>query len=129
MQTVWVLMAETGFIAPPVTVVKSYRPDERRGRPAVVPVSLGIDTFYKRYVEAGPARVSTEEEAVDWDLARFRSPVLLQLYQDARRVARLKVPVLILGDRGTGKTTRRRRLPQVTYQGQDRKDSRHAERQ
>lgn len=105
MQTVWVLMAETGFIEPPVTVVKSYRPEERRGRPAVVPVSLGIDTFYKRYVEALPARVSTDEEAVGWDPARFRSPLLHQLYRDARRIARLKVPVLILGDRGTGKTT------------------------
>ena len=34
MHTVWVLMAETGFIEPPFTVVKSYRRAERRGRPA-----------------------------------------------------------------------------------------------
>ena len=37
MQTLWVLMAETGFVEPPFTLVKSYRKAERRGQPPVVP--------------------------------------------------------------------------------------------
>jgi len=45
MQTVLVLMGEAGFIDAPFSLVKSYRKEERNGRPAVVPVRLGIDSY------------------------------------------------------------------------------------
>ena len=54
MQTIWVLMGETGFIEPPFTLVKSLRKNERGGRSAVVPVKLDIETFYKAYTSARP---------------------------------------------------------------------------
>lgn len=104
MQTVWVLMAETGFIGRPYSVVKSFKAEDRQGGPAAVPVRIGLDTFYKRYLELRP-QPATREDRIGWDPARFRSPGLRRLYEDARRVARLKVPVLLLGERGTGKTT------------------------
>ncbi|MEZ4436950.1 MAG: sigma 54-interacting transcriptional regulator [bacterium] len=104
MQTVWVLMAECGMIAPPFEVVKSYRARERRGRPPVVPVQLGIETFYKAWQASRPS-ASGVEQAVSWDPARFRGATLRGVYEQARRLARLRVPVLILGERGTGKTT------------------------
>ena len=105
MQTIWVLMGETGFIEPPMQLVKSYRKAERRGRPAVVPVSLGIDTFYKAYRRSHPAQVSSEEQGVLWDPGRFRTTRMRCLFAEARRYAQLNVPVLLLGERGTGKTT------------------------
>lgn len=105
MQTVWVLMAETGFVDTPFQLVKSYRKEERRGRAAVVPLEVGIETFYKRYKASRPSQVASEEQALLWDPARFQSPVLKKLYTEARRFAHLQVPVLILGERGTGKTT------------------------
>lgn len=105
MHTVWVLMAETGFIEPPFTAVQSVRAAERRGRPACVPLSLGVDTFFKRWQDTRPSTATELERRVRWDPRQFRSTRLRALYDDARRVARLKVPVLILGERGTGKTT------------------------
>jgi transcriptional regulator with AAA-type ATPase domain len=105
MHTVWVLMAETGFIEAPFTAVQSFRSDERKGRPAVVPLSLGLDTFFKRWQETRPASAAEHNRGVRWDPRQFQSARLRALYDDARRVARLKVPVLILGERGTGKTT------------------------
>jgi sigma54-dependent transcription regulator len=54
MQTVWVLLGECGFISEPFKVVKSYRAGERHGGPSVVPVEIGIETFYKRYRESRP---------------------------------------------------------------------------
>ena len=54
MQTIWVLMGECGFIEPPFTLVKSYRASERAGRQAVVPVAIGIETFYKAYRSPNP---------------------------------------------------------------------------
>lgn len=105
MHTVWVLMAETGFIEAPFTAVQSFRADERRGRPAVVALSLGVDTFFKRWQQTRPATGLEVDQGIRWDPRQFRSQRLRALYDDARRVSRLKVPVLILGERGTGKTT------------------------
>ena len=105
MQTIWVLMAETGFIEPPFTLVKSYRKADRRGRPAAVPVQLGIETFYKVYKAARPRQVASEEQSVVWDPAKFRTPKMRRLFAEARRFAHLNVPVLLLGERGTGKST------------------------
>ena len=105
MQTIWVLMAETGFIEPPFTLVKSYRTADRRGRPAVVAVELGIETFYKVYKTSRPREVASEDQGVVWDPAKFRTRRMRELFTEARRFAHLKVPVLLLGERGTGKTT------------------------
>jgi DNA-binding NtrC family response regulator len=105
MQTVLVLMGETGFIEQPFILVKSYRKEERGGRPAVVPVQLGIETYYKAYRAARPSEVSSEDASLVWDPARFRSSRLKAVFAEARRFARLNVPVLLLGERGTGKTT------------------------
>jgi DNA-binding NtrC family response regulator len=105
MQTIWVLMAETGMIEAPFTVVKSYRRSERRGRPAVVPVELGLETFFKAYQRSLPAAVSSEEQRVVLDPRKFRSQRMKDLFREAHRFAQVKVPVLILGERGTGKTT------------------------
>lgn len=105
MQTVWVLMAECGFIQPPFRVVKSNRKSERKGTRAVVPVKIGIETFYKVFRNSRPSHTSTTEEKVSWDPAQFKSEKLIALYREANSFARLRVPVLITGERGTGKTT------------------------
>ena len=63
MHTIWVLMAETGFIEPPFRMMQSYRRAERRGRPAAVDVHLGIETFYKVYKTARPSQVSSARAA------------------------------------------------------------------
>jgi len=105
MQTVWVLMGETGFIEPPFRLLKSLKPAERHQGTAVEPVALDIDTFYKRYRQSQPADISADDQAVFWDPGQFESARLRRLYDEASRIARLRAPVLILGERGTGKTT------------------------
>jgi DNA-binding NtrC family response regulator len=104
MQTIWVLMGETGLIEAPVKLVKSYRPSDRHGKAAVVPVEVGIETFYKSYMKSRPSQ-GVEDQILLWNPAKFQSASLRSLFDEARRVAHLKVPVLILGERGTGKTT------------------------
>lgn len=105
MHTIWVLMAETGFIEPPFKVVQSFRKKDRRGRAAAVPVELGIETFYKVYNASRPAQTASDEQSVVWDPAKFRTPRMQGLFTEARRFAHLNVPILLLGERGTGKTT------------------------
>ena len=105
MQTIWVLMAETGFVEPPFQMVKSYRRYERRGRPPVVPVEVGLDTFYKAYRSSHPSQVASDDQAVTLDPGKFRTDTMRTLFAEARRFAQVRVPVLILGERGTGKST------------------------
>jgi DNA-binding NtrC family response regulator len=71
----------------------------------VVPVELGIETFYKVYKASSPRQVGSEDQRVVWDPARFRTEAMRRLYAEARRYAQVNVPVLIRGERGTGKTT------------------------
>lgn len=104
MQTIWVLMAETGFVESPFILVKSYRRSDRHGRPAVAPVELGIETFYKVYRASRPRHAASEEQGVVWDPGKFRTERMRRLFVEARRFASLNVPVLLLGERGTGKT-------------------------
>jgi DNA-binding NtrC family response regulator len=105
MQTIWILMAETGYIQRPFHTVKSYSKADRRGNPPVVPVELGIETFYKIYQAGRPRQVASEDQDVVWDPQTFHTETMRQLFEEARRFAQLKVPVLLLGERGTGKTT------------------------
>lgn len=104
MHTIWVLMAETGFIDRPFQLVQSLRKKERRGRPAAIPVELGIETFYKVYKAARPAQIASDEQSVVWDPAKFRTERMRRVFTEARRFAHLNVPILLLGERGTGKT-------------------------
>jgi DNA-binding NtrC family response regulator len=105
MATISVLMGTTGFIREPFVLLKSLRPHERNGRGAVEPIRISIDTFYKRYQQSRPAETSSEEQRLFWDPASFRSDALIELYDNAARIARLRAPVLLLGERGVGKTT------------------------
>ncbi len=106
MHTIWVLMAETGMIGEPVSLVQSYRSGDRRGSVAVVPISLGVDTLFKAYRRPFETEQPVDdEESLFWDPRKFKSPKLKQVFDEARRFARLRVPLLIMGERGTGKTT------------------------
>lgn len=105
MQTIWVLMVETGQIPGPVTMVKSYRPWERKEGKLAVPVRLNLETLFRTLPASRPAEVADEGEEIFWNPARFQSDRLKTLYAQARRISHLNVPVLILGERGTGKTT------------------------
>lgn len=105
MHTVWMLMAETGMVDEPFSVVKTVPAQFRNGGPSVRPARIGIDTFYKAYSRSEPESVSSEEDRVFWDPKQFNSDALRSTFDRARRYSRLKVPILILGERGTGKTT------------------------
>ncbi len=105
MQTVWVLMGETGMINGNFRLVKSYRRGEGEGQ-RVVSVNIGLETYYEAYKKSKPRNVENTEQYVAWDPAKFAEQGLLKnVYLQAKRFAALKTPILIFGERGTGKTT------------------------
>lgn len=106
MQTIWLLAGEMGLIDPPYTLVKSYRKRDRESGDLVVPVSIGIDSLYKALKESSPGGLLDHDEVrILTDPAKLQSDKLKQVYELARIYARLNVPVLIRGERGTGKTS------------------------
>ena len=105
MQTIWVLMGETGFIDEPFCLVKSYRERDRRGRLPVVPVQIDLETFFKVYRVSRPSSRARVEQDLLWEPHLLTSEKLRTLFVEARRYAHLNVPVMLLGERGTGKTT------------------------
>lgn len=105
MHTIWVLMAETGFFPQPLRMVQSYRKGERKDGQVVSDVEIGIETFYKKFVTDAPHQLESADLKILWDRRLFQSPQLIALYDKAARYAKLNVPILILGERGTGKTT------------------------
>ncbi len=105
MHTVWVLLAETGCINNPVTLVQCHRKNERKGRVPVEKVFIGIENYLKLYQDTIRRFDKKPESGISWNPLDFRSEKLKALEREARRFARLKIPVLILGERGTGKST------------------------
>lgn len=104
MQTAWVLLGECGFIEPPFRLVRSHRLGERRGGPAVTDVHVGIDTFFNAWQRRKTGK-ELSGERVRIVPERARSKALKAAFAQASRYAGLRVPVLITGERGTGKTT------------------------
>ena len=106
MQTVWVLVCEMGLVEKPFELVKSYRQRDRPSGDQVVPFSVGIDSLYKALRTARPSKFPVSDESrILTDPSKLRSNKLRQLYLDAGRFARMNVPILIRGERGTGKTS------------------------
>lgn len=106
MQTIWVLASEMGIIEEPFKLVKSYRKRDRPTGDLVVPFNIGIDSLYKALKTSKTSEnLGGDEDRILTDPSKLRSDKLKQLYVDAERFARMNVPILIRGERGTGKTS------------------------
>jgi DNA-binding NtrC family response regulator len=105
MHTIWVLMAKTGMISEPVNLLKSYRKQERSHRSPVVPVEIEFKSFFQAYRDSQPLQNIHEDQDIFWNPQQFKSERLSSLFKQAHAYAQMKIPVIILGERGTGKTT------------------------
>lgn len=106
MHAVWLVLGSTGFIAPPVALLQTA--DDRgkaAGQPAVQFIRFDLDTWLRRYRTSHPRRTSSEDDGRMWDPARAKSPALRDALAKMLDWAPLRVPVLLLGERGTGKST------------------------
>jgi DNA-binding NtrC family response regulator len=106
MHAVWLVLGTTSFIDGPVTLIQTA--DERgraAGQPPVQEVRFTLDTWLHRYRRARPKATGMEDDGQLWDPARARSRPLREALEQLVRWAPLSAPVLLMGERGTGKTT------------------------
>ncbi|WP_434424251.1 sigma-54-dependent transcriptional regulator [Nannocystis pusilla] len=106
MHAVWLVLGATGLVDGPVTLIHGIESKHRqRGASPVALVNFELDTWLRRYRQARPQAPRDDDDGQLWDPSHVRSPALRAALAAALRYAPLRAPVLLLGERGTGKTT------------------------
>ena len=107
MHAVWLTLGSTGFVEDPVELIQTA--DERAqkaGQPAVKRINFRLDTWLSRYRNSRPGKTqAATDDGHTWDPSTIKSPALRNAFEQLKLWAPLRVPVLLLGERGTGKTT------------------------
>lgn len=106
MHAVWLALGTSGLIAGPVELIQTS--DARgldAGQPPVQRVRFDLDTWLRRYRAARPGKVGGDDDGHVWDPSRVKSAALREALSTLEEWAPLRVPVLLVGERGTGKTT------------------------
>ena len=124
MHAVWLVLGTTGFVEGKVTLIQTADKRGRQaGRPEVQEVSLSLDTWLKRFRASRPRRPGQEDDGRLWDPAELQSPPLRGVLRRLQEWAPLRVPILLVGERGTGKTTMAHFLRSVSpYQKEGKED-------
>jgi DNA-binding NtrC family response regulator len=100
MHAIWLLLGTTGLISDPVELIQT---SDRR--PGVERIRFSLDTWLRRYRQARPQKAESDDGGQLWDPSSVASPALRDVFAKLSEWAPLRVPVLLLGERGTGKTT------------------------
>lgn len=103
--TVWVLLAETGLIESPFRLFQTLKRSDRTSGSPIQPVEIGLDTPLQSFQEpTSTPSVSDEGSEVRLNPSAYRSSLRRETFEKALRYAQLNVPILIYGERGTGKS-------------------------
>ena len=105
MHTVWFLVAETEQVAGPFRLLQSIRTADRDpGAPALRNVQINLNNILKAFRNT-PVIESQGNRLELFDLSKARSPKLQEVLRKASVYAAINEPILILGERGSGKTS------------------------
>lgn len=106
MHAVWLVLGTTGFIDGQVSLLQTVSEADRgKRRKSVQLVDFSLDTWLRHFRRSRPRAASHDDDGRIWDPAQVKSQLLREALQKLSRWAPLRVPVLLLGERGTGKTT------------------------
>ncbi|MFT4704659.1 MAG: DNA-binding NtrC family response regulator [Bradymonadia bacterium] len=102
MHAVWLLLCSTApaFAGAEGVLVESLRDKSKSTRRVEVNLPESYQLF-RRYVGAG---ASADRPGIA-DPGALQTPILRRLYERAGKLAQLRTPLLLLGERGTGKST------------------------
>ncbi|MFQ2513241.1 sigma-54-dependent transcriptional regulator [Aeromonas caviae] len=106
MHAVWLTLVSTGYIDGPLKLIQTHKKDQVASDQSQVQVlAFEVDTWIQRYRNTCPESAGSDDAGHSIDPLRARSPALRKALTQLKRWAPLRVPVLLLGERGTGKTT------------------------
>lgn len=106
MHAVWLVLGTTGFVDGPVVLMQGVEEKHRRaGEPPLEHVGVAVDSWLRRFRTAQPQRAASDDDGHVYDPVRFRSPAMLAVLAKIERWAPLPAPILLVGERGSGKTS------------------------
>lgn len=106
MHAVWLVLVSSGYLSGPVALLQTSGPrGEAQGLPPLQRIEFNLDSWLQRFRESRPLNGPSDDPGHVWDPSRIRSKAMRDVVQTLRDWAPLRVPVLLLGERGTGKTT------------------------
>lgn len=106
MHAVWLVLGTTGFVPGPIELLQTAdKRGQAAGHPPVKFLKFDLDTWLRRYRASRPRKAGDDDSGHMWDPARVKSPTLREALAKLQEWAPLRVPVLLVGERGTGKTT------------------------
>ncbi len=107
MHAVWLVLCATGFVAGPVTMIQGTPREKRDSRASPIEaVPIEVDTWLRRHRASRPVATSTDDDGGLWDPDAFTPHgAMRRAIDQLLSWASLPAPVLLLGERGTGKST------------------------
>lgn len=107
MHAVWLVLGATGFVAGPLTMIQSTPGEKRDPRdPPIEAVPVEVDTWLRRHRSFRPKATAGQDDGQLWDPDAFAPNGAMRRTVDRLHAwAHVRAPVLLLGERGTGKST------------------------
>ena len=102
--SVWESLVEKGFIQHTMQLVRPSTQEEQQNGVFFTNATLTIPESVQNWAHH-TKKLRDNTNSFIWEPSRFQSAKLKNVYTQAKRFAKLNVPILILGERGTGKTT------------------------
>ncbi|SEI17560.1 DNA-binding transcriptional response regulator, NtrC family, contains REC, AAA-type ATPase, and a Fis-type DNA-binding domains [Pseudomonas asplenii] len=103
---VWLALGSTGAVEGPLQLIQTRKEDQAQKYESLVQVTtFKLDTWLQRYRLAQPEYTGSDDTGHNIEPMQAQSPALCETIKQLKRWAPLRVPVLLLGERGTGKTT------------------------
>lgn len=106
MHAVWLALCSTGLIEGPLELVQTNDAKAvAAGAAAVQAIEFELDTWLQRYRGSRPGNTGSDDTGHNLDPSRVKSPAMREALSKLEMWAPLRIPVLLVGERGTGKTT------------------------
>jgi DNA-binding NtrC family response regulator len=107
MHAVWLVLGATGFVTGPLTMIQSIPIEKRDARdPPIHAVPVEVDTWLRRHRSFRPKATAGQDDGQLWDPDAFAPRGAMRRTVDRLHSwASMRAPVLLLGERGTGKST------------------------
>lgn len=120
MHSVWLVLCSTGAIGPPVTMLQGIPPEKReKGAAPIEAVAVEVDTWLRRVRASRPT--GQHDDDARWEPTELAPEgAMRRVLRRIEDLAELPAPVLLLGERGTGKTTLANHLRAIgPFRGKD----------
>ncbi|HRQ70167.1 MAG TPA: sigma 54-interacting transcriptional regulator [bacterium] len=106
MHAVWLLLGTTSFIDGPISLIQTFDSKaQQSGAKPVQIVKVNVDSWLKKFRSSKVSKKATDDDGKLWDPTLVKSSALKSVLEKLVEYAPLRVPVLLIGERGTGKTT------------------------